>query len=85
MNKVVIAVVPGCSSGSHSLHVVCDMTIALRSTPFLSKPMRCCKFLTVVWLAYLAKQVRKERGNLLPGAEYSAQKPTMGGKQSSAA
>jgi naphthoate synthase len=46
MPKVVMAVVPGWAvGGGHSLHVVCDMTIASREHAiFKTNRCRCCKF-----------------------------------------
>ena len=41
MNKVVIAAVPGWAvGGGHSLHVVCDLTIAVKNMPYLNRLMQ---------------------------------------------
>ena len=49
MNKVVIAVVPGWAvGGGHSLHVVCDMTLASQEHAILNKLTQMWQVLMVV-------------------------------------
>ena len=67
MNKVVIAVVPGWAvGGGHSLHVVCDMTIASRSTLCSSKPTRMWRASTAAWLRTSPVKWAKRPRGLLP-------------------
>ena len=77
MNKVVIAVVPGWAvGGGHSLHVVCDMTIASKNTLCSSKPTRTWRAsMGDFGSAYLARQVGQKRAReiFFLGASYSAQ------------
>ena len=63
MPKVVIAVVPGWAvGGGHSLHVVCDMTIASKEhAKFQQADARVASFDGGFGSAYLAKQVGQKR------------------------
>jgi naphthoate synthase len=76
MPKVVIAVVPGwAAGGGHSLHVVCDLTIASREHGrFKQTDLDVASFDGGYGSAYLAKQVGQKRAReiFLLGREYSA-------------
>ena len=76
MGKVVIAVVPGwAAGGGHSLHVVCDLTIASREhARFKQTDADVGSFDGGYGSAYLARQVGQKfaREIFLLGAEYSA-------------
>jgi naphthoate synthase len=63
MPKVVIAMVPGWAvGGGHSLHVVCDMTIASKEHAiFMQTDARVASFDGGFGSAYLAKQVGQKR------------------------
>jgi naphthoate synthase len=63
MPKVVIAVVPGwAAGGGHSLHVVCDLTIASREhARFKQTDLDVASFDGGYGSAYLAKQVGQKR------------------------
>ena len=63
MNKVVIAVVPGWAvGGGHSLHVVCDMTIASKEHAiFKQTDADVASFDGGFGSAYLARQVGQKR------------------------
>lgn len=77
MPKVVIAVVPGWAvGGGHSLHVVCDMTIASREHAiFKQTDADVASFDSGYGSALLARQVgqKKAREIFFVGANYSAQ------------
>jgi naphthoate synthase len=77
MNKVVIAVVPGWAvGGGHSLHVVCDMTIASREHAiFKQTDADVASFDGGFGSAYLARQVGQKRAReiFFLGRDYSAQ------------
>src|SRR5690625_3880883 len=77
MPKVVIAVVPGWAvGGGHSLHVVCDMTIASREHAiFKQTDADVASFDSGYGSALLARQVgqKKAREIFFLGANYSAQ------------
>ncbi|MEC7950574.1 MAG: enoyl-CoA hydratase-related protein, partial [Bacteroidota bacterium] len=77
MNKVVIAVVPGWAvGGGHSLHVVCDMTIASKECAvFKQTDADVASFDGGFGSAYLARQVGQKRAReiFFLGASYSAQ------------
>ena len=77
MNKVVIAVVPGWAvGGGHSLHVVCDMTIASKEHAiFKQTDANVASFDGGFGSAYLARQVgqKREREIFFLGLDYSAQ------------
>ena len=77
MNKVVIAVVPGWAvGGGHSLHVVCDMTIASKEHAiFKQTDADVASFDGGFGSAYLAKQVGQKRAReiFFLGLNYSAQ------------
>ena len=77
MNKVVIAVVPGWAvGGGHSLHVVCDMTIASKEHAiFKQTDADVASFDGGFGSAYLARQVgqKKAREIFFLGMDYSAQ------------
>lgn len=77
MPKVVIAVVPGWAvGGGHSLHVVCDMTIASREHAiFKQTDADVASFDSGYGSAYLARQVgqKKAREIFFVGGNYSAQ------------
>ena len=77
MNKVVIAVVPGwCVGGGHSLHVVCDMTIASKEhAVFKQTDADVASFDGGFGSAYLARQVGQKRAReiFFLGLDYSAQ------------
>jgi len=63
MPKVVIAVVPGWAcGGGHSLHVVCDLTIASKEhAQFMQTDARVASFDGGFGSAYLARQVGQKR------------------------
>lgn len=75
--KVVIAVVPGWAvGGGHSLHVVCDLTIASREhAVFKQTDPDVASFDSGYGSAYLAKQVGQKRARevFFLGLNYSAQ------------
>ena len=77
MNKVVIAVVPGWAvGGGHSLHVVCDMTIASEEHAiFKQTDADVASFDGGFGSAYLARQVGQKRAReiFFLGMNYSAQ------------
>ncbi len=77
MNKVVIAVVPGWAvGGGHSLHVVCDMTIASKEHGiFKQTDADVASFDGGMGSAYLARQVGQKRAReiFFVGRNYSAQ------------
>ena len=77
MNKVVIAVVPGWAvGGGHSLHVICDLTIASKEHAiFKQTDVDVASFDAGFGSAYLAKQVGQKRAReiFFLGANYSAQ------------
>lgn len=77
MPKVVIAVVPGWAvGGGHSLHVVCDMTIASREHAiFKQTDPDVASFDSGYGSAYLAKQIGQKRAReiFFLGENYSAQ------------
>lgn len=77
MNKVVIAVVPGWAvGGGHSLHVVCDLTIASKEHAiFKQTDANVASFDAGFGSAYLARQVGQKRAReiFFLEMEYSAQ------------
>ena len=77
MNKVVIAVVPGWAvGGGHSLHVVCDMTLASQEHAiFKQTDADVASFDGGFGSAYLARQVGQKRAReiFFLGHDYSAQ------------
>tara|TARA_B100000768_G_scaffold163871_1_gene165416 strand:- start:1745 stop:2578 length:834 start_codon:yes stop_codon:yes gene_type:complete len=77
MNKVVIAVVPGWAvGGGHSLHVVCDLTIASREHAiFKQTDADVASFDGGFGSAYLARQIGQKRAReiFFLGLDYSAQ------------
>lgn len=77
MNKVVIAVVPGWAvGGGHSLHVVCDMTIASKEHAiFKQTDADVASFDGGFGSAYLARQIGQKRAReiFFLGLNYSAQ------------
>ncbi len=77
MSKVVICVVPGWAvGGGHSLHVVCDMTIASEENAiFKQTDADVASFDGGYGSAYLAKQVGQKRAReiFFLGRNYSAQ------------
>lgn len=77
MNKVVIALVPGWAvGGGHSLHVVCDMTIASKEhAVFRQTDANVASFDAGFGSAYLARQVGQKRAReiFFLEKEYSAQ------------
>jgi len=77
MPKVVIAVVPGWAvGGGHSLHVVCDLTIASREhAVFKQTDADVASFDGGYGSAYLARQVGQKRAReiFFLGRDYSAQ------------
>jgi naphthoate synthase len=77
MNKVVIAVVPGWAvGGGHSLHVVCDMTIASKEhAVFKQTDADVASFDGGFGSAYLARQVGQKRAReiFFLGSDYTAQ------------
>lgn len=76
MNKVVIAVVPGWAvGGGHSLHVVCDLTIASKEHAiFKQTDTDVASFDGGYGSAYLAKQIGQKRAReiFFLGANHSA-------------
>ncbi|MDF1597310.1 MAG: 1,4-dihydroxy-2-naphthoyl-CoA synthase [Acidimicrobiia bacterium] len=76
MPKVVIAVVPGWAvGGGHSLHVVCDLTIASREhAVFKQTDADVASFDAGFGSAYLARQVGQKRAReiFFLGRDYSA-------------
>ena len=77
MPKVVIAVVPGFAvGGGHSLHVICDLTIASKEhAVFQQKDADVASFDGGYGSAYLAKQVGQKRARevFFRGLRYTAQ------------
>ncbi|MDX2361674.1 MAG: 1,4-dihydroxy-2-naphthoyl-CoA synthase [Crocinitomicaceae bacterium] len=77
MNKVVIAVVPGWAvGGGHSLHVVCDLTLASEEHAiFKQTDADVASFDGGFGSAYLARQVGQKRAReiFFLGFDYSAQ------------
>jgi len=77
MNKVVIAVVPGWAvGGGHSLHVVCDLSLASKEHAiFKQTDVDVASFDGGFGSAYLARQVGQKRAReiFFLGASYSAQ------------
>lgn len=77
MPKVVIAVVPGWAvGGGHSLHVVCDLTIASREHAiFQQKDADVASFDSGYGSAYLARQIGQKRAReiFFLGLPYNAQ------------
>ena len=77
MNKVVIAVVPGWAvGGGHSLHVVCDMTLASKEHAiFKQTDADVASYDAGYGSAYLARQVGQKRAReiFFLGKNYSAQ------------
>ena len=77
MNKVVIAVVPGWAvGGGHSLHVVCDMTLASKEHAiFKQTDADVASFDGGFGSAYLARQVGQKRAReiFFLGHNYTAQ------------
>jgi len=77
MNKVVIALVPGWAvGGGHSLHVVCDLTIASKEHAiFKQTDADVASFDGGFGSAYLARQVGQKRAReiFFLGRDYSAQ------------
>lgn len=77
MNKVVIAVVPGWAvGGGHSLHVVCDLTIASKEHAiFKQTDVNVASIDGGFGSAYLARQVGQKRAReiFFLGRSYSAQ------------
>ena len=76
MNKVVIAVVPGWAvGGGHSLHVVCDLTLASQEHAiFKQTDVDVASFDGGFGSAYLARQVGQKRAReiFFLGRDYSA-------------
>lgn len=77
MNKVVIAVVPGWAvGGGHSLHVVCDLTLASKEHAiFKQTDVDVASVDGGFGSAYLARQVGQKRAReiFFLGADYTAQ------------
>jgi naphthoate synthase len=77
MNKVVIAVVPGWAvGGGHSLHVVCDLTLASKEHAiFKQTDADVASYDAGYGSAYLARQVGQKRAReiFFLGRNYSAQ------------
>jgi naphthoate synthase len=77
MNKPVIAVVPGWAvGGGHSLHVVCDLTIASKEHAiFKQSDANVASFDAGFGSAYLARQIGQKRARevFFLEKEYSAQ------------
>lgn len=77
MNKVVIAVVPGWAvGGGHSLHVVCDLTLASKEHAiFRQTDVKVASVDGGFGSAYLARQVGQKRAReiFFLGKAYSAQ------------
>lgn len=73
--KVVIAVVPGWAvGGGHSLHVVCDLTLASQNAIFQQKDADVASFDAAYGSAYLAKNIgqKKAREIFFLGRQYTA-------------
>jgi naphthoate synthase len=83
MPKVVIAVVPGwAAGGGHSLHVVCDLTLASKEhAVFKQTDADVASFDAGFGSAYLARQVgqKKAREIFFLGANYSADEAELWG------
>lgn len=77
MNKVVIAVVPGWAvGGGHSLHVVCDLTLASKEHAiFKQTDADVASYDAGYGSAYLARQIGQKRAReiFFLGRNYSAQ------------
>ncbi|ACL03106.1 naphthoate synthase [Desulfatibacillum aliphaticivorans] len=77
MPKIVVAVVPGwAAGGGHSLHVVCDLTIASKEhAVFKQTDPDVASFDSGYGSAYLARQVGQKRAReiFFLGLDYSAQ------------
>ena len=77
MNKVVIALVPGWAvGGGHSLHVVCDLTIASKENArFKQTDADVASFDGGFGSAYLARQIGQKRAReiFFLGFDYTAQ------------
>ncbi len=77
MNKVVIALVPGWAvGGGHSLHVICDLTIASKEhAKFMQSDANVASFDAGFGSAYLARQIGQKRARevFFLELEYSAQ------------
>lgn len=77
MPKIVIAVVPGWAvGGGHSIHVVCDMTIASRELAiFKQTDSEVASYDAGYGSAYLARQIGQKRARevFFLGRSYSAQ------------
>lgn len=77
MNKVVIAVVPGwAAGGGHSLHVICDLTLASKEHAiFKQTDVDVASVDGGFGSAYLARQVGQKRAReiFFLGKQYSAQ------------
>lgn len=77
MNKVVIAVVPGWAvGGGHSLHVVCDLTLASREHAiFKQTDADVASYDAGYGSAYLARQIGQKRAReiFFLGRNYSAE------------
>ena len=77
MTKIVMAVVPGwAAGGGHSLHVVCDLSIAsMEHARFKQTDPDVASFDSGYGSAYLAKQVGQKRARevFFLGLEYTAQ------------
>ena len=88
MPKVVIAVVPGWAvGGGHSLHVVCDMTLASREHAiFKQTDADVASFDAGFGSAYLARQVGQKRAReiFFLGKNYSAEEAVQMGMANAA-
>ncbi|MFT5860092.1 MAG: naphthoate synthase [Flavobacteriaceae bacterium] len=77
MNKVVIALVPGWAvGGGHSLHVICDLTLASKEhAKFMQSDANVASFDGGFGSAYLARQVGQKRARevFFLELEYDAQ------------
>lgn len=77
MNKVVIALVPGWAvGGGHSLHVICDLTLASKEhAKFMQSDANVASFDAGFGSAYLARQVGQKRARevFFLELEYDAQ------------
>ena len=77
MPKIVMAVVPGWAvGGGHSLHVVCDLTLASKEhAPFKQTDPDVASFDSGYGSAYLAKQIGQKRAReiFFLGLDYSAE------------
>ncbi|MFT5779817.1 MAG: naphthoate synthase [Crocinitomicaceae bacterium] len=77
MNKVVIALVPGWAvGGGHSLHVICDLTIASKEhAVFMQSDANVASFDAGFGSAYLARQIGQKRARevFFLELQYSAQ------------